>query len=442
MGGRRCGGINSTAAFLAMVTSATADAIQALGIATRARSAVLMLALFAAAAAGVPAQAQLRYCSDENARVLRFEMYPFVPNADEIALKIKELFEAGCPGLDLRIRLNANYYATDGSGILAADADVYEVDSVFFDDFLKNRNPKLPSQPVLDRAGPIVPFARDIATSGGAQFGVPHWICTDFLIYRKTLPQIGAITSPADAARVFAELGNGLLIDLKGPSTLGELYLSILVAHYGSAEKALKHLDPDRLDDYAVAVLRSFLNMEPSGFGRDPNYHRRDGFYARQFVRGSGSAFLGYSEDLYYALDETAQSCLKGECVGVDDIDVALFPFADEGAKAVAWVDMYMLDAGLADTRLRDAEAFIKFMMSVSTYEALLLPKDSTTGGVPKYLLPARDDVYRGDKMASTPHYSKFRNLIGSAIPVTGEGLNDKLRSVAAALDKVLPAVH
>jgi thiamine pyridinylase len=408
----------------------------------RVRKLILLVAIFVTAATSFPAQAQERYCSDGNARVLRVELYPFLPRADEIALKIKQLFEAGCPGLDLRIRMNTNYYATDDSGILAADADVYEIDSVFFDDFLKRRNPKLPSQSVLDMAGPVVPFAKDIATSGGTQFGIPHWICTDFLIFRKALPQVGAIKGPADAARVFAELGKGPLIDLRGQTTLGELYLSVLVAHYGSAREALKHLDPDNLDDYAVAVLRGFIDMEPLGFGRDQDYHLRDGFYARQFVRGSGSAFVGYSEDTYYALEETAQSCLKGECLGKDDLDVALWPFADEGAKPVGWVDMYMMDSRLADAKLRDAEAFIKFMMSVSTYETLLLPPDGPPNGVPKYLLPARDDVYSSGKMSSAPLYPKFRNLIGPAIPVTEEGLNLKLHKVAAALEKVLPADH
>src|SRR5271167_965687 len=108
----------------------------------QARNLFLLVTLFLTAASALTARAQERFCSDGNARILRVEMYPFVPNADEIALKIKELFEAGCPGLDLQIRRNANYYATDDSGILAADADVYEIDSVFFDDFIKHRHPK------------------------------------------------------------------------------------------------------------------------------------------------------------------------------------------------------------------------------------------------------------------------------------------------------------
>src|SRR5262249_17342442 len=158
-------------------------------------------------------------------------------------------------------------------------------------------------------------------------------------------------------------------------------------------------------DDSAVNTLRSFVAMEPAGFGRDMDYHMRDGFYPRQFARGSGSAYVGYSEDTYYILDETAQSCRKNECLGQDDLEVAKWRFADEGAKPVGWADMFMLDSKLTGAKLRDAEAFIKFMMKLSTYEALLVPADSST----RYLLPARDDLFSDPKLASARLYPQFR---------------------------------
>jgi thiamine pyridinylase len=389
---------------------------------------------------GFRASAEERYCSDTNARTLRVEMYPYVPNVEGMAWRMKELFEAGCPGLNLQIQMNRdNYYATDNTGILAADADVYEVDSVFFDDFLKHRNPKPPSQTVVVSAGVPLPFAKQIASSNGVQFGIPHWVCTDFLVYRKDVPELGTITGPSDARRVFQSMGANLLMDLKGSSTLGELYLSILVAHYGSAEEALRHLDPDRPDDYATAVLRSFVEMEPAGFGRDRDYHLREGFYPRQFAWGKGSAFVGYAEDTYYALSEMVQSCTKDKCLSKEVLDVAPWPFADEGAKPVAWVDMYFLDPRLADAKLRDAEAFIRFMMSVSTYEALLMPANSP----PLYLLPARDDMYSDQKLAkAAPLYPKFRAVIDRAVPVADEGLNYKPHQIAKKIDGLLPDRH
>lgn len=391
------------------------------------------LIALAVTAATSSARGSERYCADTGPRTLRVEMYPFVPNADAMALTIKESFEDGCPGLNLQVIMNQNYYSSDSTGILSSQADVYEVDSVFLADFVKHKNPKLPSRGLIDAAGPVVPSAKEVATSGGVQLGIPHWICSDFLIFPKKLGQIGAVKTPVEAARVFRHLGHGLLMDLEGSSTLGELYLSILVAHYGSASEALKRLDPDHLDNYAVSVLRSFVAMEPAGFGRDKDYHGRNGFYPRQFARGKGSAFVGYSEDTYYALSETAQSCLKDEkCLTQDDLDVAAWPFADEGAKPVAWVDVYMLDSGLEGAKLRDAEAFVKFMTAASTYDVLLLPPDSP----PRYLLPARDDVYSDRAIAPAKLYSKFRSVIGVAIPVTAENLNYRLRQVALKLEE------
>jgi hypothetical protein len=83
----------------------------------------------------------------------------------------------------------------------------------------------------------------------------------------------------------------------------------------------------------------------------------------------------------------------------------------------------------------------IKFMMSVSTYEALLLPPPPDEG-VPKYLLPARDDVCADPPMAAAPLYAKFRTLIGPAIPITEEGLNFRLHKISALLEQALPMSH
>lgn len=398
------------------------------------RSLTLLLPILAPSIAHSAEQ----YCTETNARTLKLQMYPFVPEADRIALFIKENFESGCSGLDLQIEMNQNYYATNGNGLLETDADVYEVDSVFFEDFLNRKNPQLPSQSVLGTIGPAIPFARDIATTAGNQYGIPHWVCSDFLIYKKGIEQIGEIKTLKDAEKVFSLRGNRLLIDLEGSSTLGELYLSIMVAHYGSVQEALKRIDPGNLDSYGVSVFLRLLAMIPAGFGRDRDYHYRNGFYPRQLVRGAGTAFVGYSEDTFYALNEANQSCRKNECLGEDDLNVSQWPFADEGAKPVAWVDMYMLDAKLSGGKLHDAEALIKFLMSKSTYKALVIPPDSS----PKYLLPARDDIYSDAGLASAKLYPKFRSLIGAATAVTGLHLNEKLHAIATALNAKLPASH
>jgi len=135
-------------------------------------------------------------------------MYPFIPDFYDAAFLIKSKFEKGCKGLDLQIIANLSYYKPRG-GILDAAADVYEVDSVFLDDFVAAKRPRVPSTSVLDAVGPVMSSARNIAAINGKQVGVPHWLCSDFLIHRKDHPQLQHLEKPGDAATVFSEPGQG-----------------------------------------------------------------------------------------------------------------------------------------------------------------------------------------------------------------------------------------
>ena len=387
------------------------------------------------------AKEQEQYCTDTSPRDLTVEMYPFVPNAEGMALWIKENFEAGCKGLHLIIHMNGNYYSTDSTGILGSSADVYEVDSVFFEDFLK-RSPKPPSPSVIAQAGLPISFAKTVATHNGTQIGVPHWVCSDFLFYPAALPQFENLAKFDDVARELGSAKANILMDIKGGSTLGELYLSILVSEYGSREEALRRLALPTLDDAAVDILRRTVTLEPAGFGRDQDYHYRDGFYPRQFAyKANSSIYVGYSEDTYYVLTEAAVSCPHDKCLDEDKIQVTRWPFSNGSPQGVAWVDMYFIDQKAADAKLRDAEAFIKFMMSAATYLQLLFPTSDPSPS-PRYLLPARDDLYANGNLSKGKLYPKFRALIDSAIPITAEGLNARLHDVASQLEKALPAAH
>jgi hypothetical protein len=222
-------------------------------------------------------------------------------------------------------------------------------------------------------------------------------------------------------------------MDLRGPSALGEEYLSAIVARYPADDwkNHLKSLDPD-----ALQTLKDFMSLEPSGFGRSESYHNKSGFYQRQFSRGVGSGFVGYSETTNWTLSETQKSCKHNECLSESDLDVVALPYSDTNPHPVAWVDMYMIDKSLTGTTLRDAQAFIAFMMRKSTYISLLLPKDQP----PRYLMPAREDVWSDPSIVSqAPLYAKFRPIIDTAVAVTAPNLNADLRDRGSAIDSQLP---
>ena len=74
-------------------------------------------------------------------RRLRAVLYPFIPAKTEFFSTVETLFEAQNPNIDLEIvDLSENYYNTKKpKNIVDANADVYEIDSVFLYDFVNGK---------------------------------------------------------------------------------------------------------------------------------------------------------------------------------------------------------------------------------------------------------------------------------------------------------------
>lgn len=370
-------------------------------------------------------------------RVLRFEMYPFIPDVASAAFKIKTRYESKYPDVELRINVNNDYY-DEATGIKAASADVYELDTVFLADFAGKLQP-LPAD-LLKNVDMTLPPARPGAQYNGVVFGLPHWLCSNFLVSQSSDRELKNVRSLRDVEKAFAHgKPQGLLIDLKGKSTLGELYLNSLINHYGSVEEALKRVDPDNIDPYPLTQLKRVLELEPRWEGRDETWHSVvTGAYARQFGDGKARALVTYSEGLNYALSE-ARSCRGASRCRVNvPLQVTPWPLADEEAHQVAWVDVLAIDKSVSATARSDAINLLNMLSDREMYRALLLP---TPGDVPRYLLPARSDIYHDPRILRlAPLYRQFRSFIRNATPVTAPGLNARLRAIGKKLDTALPS--
>jgi thiamine pyridinylase len=403
---------------------------------------VLLLAL--SGCSTVQAQLSPSVAESQPRRTLRASLYPYIPDAGGAYLAIEEAFERANPSIDLQIHLlSAEYYDhTPGRrSILNDDADVYEIDSVFLADFIEAEK-IVPLGPDFEDLAPtLVPFARAIATDKGQLYGMPHWLCGNFLIYRSGDAAIEGVRTLADLERVLhanSAEPRWLIADFSGRSTLGEMYLDAAMDAMRSREVALQAVMHPSLDSRLVQAMARGVALVRPGFGRDSDYHDRLGFYARQFARGEGRAFVGYSEQLFYALSETMLSCRREEnCLTTEQVRVAEWPLADAGSSPIAWVDMLVIDADADEQTRSDASRFIRFMAEPTTYRLLLLPQWPNP---PRYLLPAREDLYADPELvAAAPLYAQFRRRLANATPVTAEGLNQRLREAGAQLDAVLP---
>lgn len=376
-------------------------------------------------------------------RALTVSLYPYIPDAIGAYWAVKNAFEKRHPEINLQIKTHNDYYnheEKDGHplGILGEDADIYEIDSVFLADAV-TKNKLRPFDAYLEEKT-YIPFAASATELDGKRWGAPHWVCGNFLFYRdgdtalsaaRTLTDVEAAIGRSPAAN------RGLLIDLKGKSTLGEMYLDALMDRYRTLADALPKLQLDAVDPAVAMAIQRTLGLVSAGYGRDDDYHYRPGFYARQFSRGQGRAFVGYSEQTYYLLSESTGSCRKDEgCLKHGDIRVSEWPVAARGSQPIAWVDMLVLDAKLSGQKLQDAQLFIQFMIDSDTYKLLLKPSGSAPA---RYLLPAREDLYRDNELIDVaPLYPSFRRAINNAIPVTSKDLNRNLRLIGGWFDQEL----
>lgn len=381
----------------------------------------------------------LHFCgfSQSPRRQLVVSMYPYIPNADNFYRKVETEFERLNPEVDVIIRLNADYY-DETAGIINEEADIYEIDCIFMDDFLAKQ--KIQELPNINLAG-LGSFAVGIfATySNKKLYGLPHWACGNFLFYNKNdaaLTNVQSLKSLENAIGANPSIKNGLLIDLKGKLTLGELYADGVYDKYGYSPQG-NNLDafcrPEKMDSSVVASMCRLPNITYSNWGRVSDYHDKIGFYPRQFAKGNGRAMVGYAESLYSMIDEINNACATEEnCFDKANIAVKGFSLADVSFP-IGWVDALSLDSKLSGQKLTDANNFIQFCTSDAGYKMALIPD---YGEAPRYLLPAYKKYYTDPEiLKNAPLYAQFLPLVERMIPVRGVGISASLRQIGKTID-------
>jgi thiamine pyridinylase len=143
---------------------------------------------------------------------------------------------------------------------------------------------------------------------------------------------------------------------------------------------------------------------------------------------------VGYSETIYYGLQDAIDNCL-GSCLTKDSIGVRSLPafFEPRKGNGVGWVDGLGIDAGVHGLKKALAVEFIRFIVSDEGYKLVLEPEGD--GDAPRYLLPTREKL----NIANAPLYPAFLAAHQGRGTGTHSGINDALRLLAPNLNSALP---
>lgn len=370
--------------------------------------------------------------------VLRVALYPFTPDRQVIFHKLEAAFECAHPGVNVELvadpNATADYYRDDEAarrGFRFVDADVYEIDTILLADFIARGKIAPLDLPHTDFA----PEAVAAVVRDGRTWAVPHWLCGNFLFYRKSDTGIREARDWKQLLDLLASRGQYLLADFRGRSTLGEWYLTALAATIGLDAAQQRIVAGAPLEPVAIDYLRDILAACPSGYCRNAAMHEKTGFYARTFVRGQAAAYIGYSETMHYGLRELADNCPPGSgCLAEADIGVRALPRFDmaKAEQGVGWVDALAIDAGLSGRRKDLALAFVNLAVSERSYRAMLTPEPPYRS---RYLLPAR----AGIAISDAPLLAQFAHAQAGRGTGMLPDLNRTLRERAAKVTCALP---
>lgn len=361
---------------------------------------------------------------------LKVALYPYVPGRHAVFALLAREFQRANEGITLQLVEPNDYYDKD-EGLLSLSADVYEVDSILLGEMVKAKK----ISPISISLEGFPPNAIEAVTRDGQIFAVPHWMCGNFLFYRKGDEAIETAATWADLVKVLRARRQALMVDFVGSLTLGEWYLTLLSDRIGldAAQQAV--LKSDVPDPDIVEDLKLILTACPTGYCRSRDYHDAPGYYARRFMRGQADVFLGYSESLHYALQEAINNCGPGSgCLLPDQIAVRRLPSVSAKAsnEGIGWVDGLAIASGLEGMKRDAAKKFVTFATSPEGYAAVLQPLWQEA---PRYLLPARTGIGQSESplypMLFVAHEGR---KTGAAL-----GLNDAVHALAGNLHCALP---
>lgn len=414
------------------------------------RAKLITIALASVILPGVFARCQNAVASSSSGkqarpRKLRVALYPFIPGFEPAAEYVKLRYEAENPDVTLDIiDLRTNYYdSTLDNYVGNANADVFELDSVLLRDFVADGKIREMPDGALLPPDELLKNADRGTRLDGKRYGAAHWVCRNFLFYTtddapqkpiQTLSDLEAFAGPT-----------GLIIDLRGKSTLGEYYLMAALDRYPDWKKVY----PDKIATLDTAIEGDILALKKycdTTSCRNKVLHDYTGTHGAEFARKRGKALVGYSEILHDVLAEISNCSSSDPCVSVDKLGVAELPLDDNGSRPMSWVDSFTLSTGCKATCVDDATRFISMMNRDDTYMVLLIPGslsfltvEKPSPPLPAYLLPAKVSLYSNPKlMNAAPLYKSLKPMVENADVPTDRTLNDDLRKIGKQIDKDL----
>ena len=313
----------------------------------------------------------LTSCDKNGVDTLTYAIFPYIPDADYYQEIIERRWAEIEPDIEL-VRAEWDCY-DDG---VPDGIDVIMYDAVTRDALIENGWIQSIDLNAVQKAEDIFPFALEGLTIDGKLYGIPVFLCGNFLIYDLDCTDIADTEHLTD----FAHESEMLVINSESPTNRPQYIHEILA-------DTLREANPSAGND--VDDLMSLMDQ----LAIDAHKRDDDTQVALAYDSGIGKGYIGFSESIRLLSNRISRTGIKS------------ISFSDQKDLPRVYVDAVAVNSKVKGQRY---EKCIELMNVIA--EADVLSTLSVPNGAPQYLLLARKSAYE-PLVKRFPLYAQIENL-------------------------------
>lgn len=377
-------------------------------------------------------------------RVLNVALYPYLPTLpgdqfEALVAHVIETYQAANPQTLLSAQLNmaTDIYSFTNLPVLlgAGGLDVVELDTLYLA-FLAQSGLINPAQIVGEQPLPVAIAA---ATVDQQLWGIPSWLCMDFLYSTDPgVQQIASLAALLPYLNTRAPVGGPQLIaDYNGSWRLPSIYINGYVQTYGYGQVAQALQMPP--DPGVITNLVSLTDTCAYGGGNNctngVNHsaeNAQNGAIETIFANGDANTELAFSEQSFFMKATTPA------------INLYVAPGVwGQSPQPLLFSDVFVSSAATCPPQsdcAADATAFTSLMTGLAMKNYIVQAQDLPQGTPWRTLLVPLASFYEQDVVKANALYPQYARVFGTAEPFPNNFTADLQTQMAFAVCAALKA--
>jgi thiamine pyridinylase len=369
-------------------------------------------------------------------RVLNVALYPDIPshpngNFNNLLDHVINAYQALNPDVLLNavIADEGTIYSFDDlpSLLSASGYDVIELDTLYLG-FLASSGLITPAKIIGDAPWPVALAA---STYNGVLYGVPSWLCMDFLF--SFSPALKSVHTLSDLLKFAAPTTKpALLADYDGSWRLPSIYINAYVQTYGYQNIAKAFSMPP--DPAVIANLKAIVatcTFASSNSCVDgTNHAENDGTIERVFAAGNAASDMGFSEQSFYIVMNQSVSG-----------NVTVVPVAwGENPQPLLFSDTFVTNKSTCSSTAcqGDSTAFTAMMTGSEMKNFIAFSQDLSVDMPPRHLLVATQTFWNLDRVMADSIYQQVAHVLQSGQPFPNDFTKQKQLDMASEICRAL----